>query len=316
MTDLGRSTESTPGSPLSSPEIERIEVDLGCPAALLASRAPSPHAAVHATAGRPSGAARDRHPYRRPERGRARRRRPRHDRVALEAARLHLPVVARSTAASTRSGTTARSASSSRTTSSAPGGGRWSRSATTSSGSMPGSSCTRRCGSRPGHVGSFSDPLVECATDHKRFRLDELPGAENLSATDLQDPTIVERLGLALPRRRRPAVGAAPVQPHVQDVHGPGRGGRLGHLPAARDRAGLVRQLQERPAVARARSCRSGSPRSASRSATRSARATSCSGCASSSRWRCSTSSGRRPRRPTRSRSGCRRAAPGTSATA
>ena len=27
-----------------------------------------------------------------------------------------------------------------------------------------------------GHVGSFSDPLVECATDHRRFRLDELPG--------------------------------------------------------------------------------------------------------------------------------------------
>ena len=50
-----------------------------------------------------------------------------------------------------------------------------------------------------GHVGSFSDPLVECATDHKRFRLDELPGAENLSATDLQDPTIVERLGLRCP---------------------------------------------------------------------------------------------------------------------
>ena len=50
-----------------------------------------------------------------------------------------------------------------------------------------------------GHVGSFSDPLVECATDHKRFRLDELPGAENLTATDLQDPTIVERLGLRCP---------------------------------------------------------------------------------------------------------------------
>ena len=50
-----------------------------------------------------------------------------------------------------------------------------------------------------GHVGSFSDPLVECATDHKRFRLDELPGAENLTATDLQDPTVVERLGLRCP---------------------------------------------------------------------------------------------------------------------
>jgi glycyl-tRNA synthetase len=50
-----------------------------------------------------------------------------------------------------------------------------------------------------GHVGSFSDPLVECATDHRRFRLDELPGAENLSASDLRDPNIVERLGLKCP---------------------------------------------------------------------------------------------------------------------
>ena len=55
--------------------------------------------------------------------------------------------------------------------------------------------------------------------------------------------------GPQVPGRRRPAVRAAPVQPHVQDVHGPGRGGRLGHLPPARDGAGLVRQLQERPAV-------------------------------------------------------------------
>src|SRR6266516_3925786 len=50
-----------------------------------------------------------------------------------------------------------------------------------------------------GHVASFSDPLVECATDHRRFRLDELPGAEGLTATDLRDPGIVERLGLKCP---------------------------------------------------------------------------------------------------------------------
>jgi glycyl-tRNA synthetase len=50
-----------------------------------------------------------------------------------------------------------------------------------------------------GHVGSFSDPLVECQTDHRRFRLDELPGAEGLSATELLDPGIVERLGLKGP---------------------------------------------------------------------------------------------------------------------
>jgi glycyl-tRNA synthetase len=50
-----------------------------------------------------------------------------------------------------------------------------------------------------GHVGSFSDPLVECATDHRRFRLDELPGTEGLSQTDLRDPGIVERLRLRCP---------------------------------------------------------------------------------------------------------------------
>lgn len=50
-----------------------------------------------------------------------------------------------------------------------------------------------------GHVGSFSDPLVECQTCHRRFRLDELPGAEDLSASDLRDETIVERLGLVCP---------------------------------------------------------------------------------------------------------------------
>jgi glycyl-tRNA synthetase len=50
-----------------------------------------------------------------------------------------------------------------------------------------------------GHVGSFTDPLVECATCHRRFRLDELPGAEDLSATDLLDEGIVARLGLVCP---------------------------------------------------------------------------------------------------------------------
>ena len=50
-----------------------------------------------------------------------------------------------------------------------------------------------------GHVGSFSDPLVECGDCHRRYRLDELPGAEDLSATDLRDETIVTRLGLACP---------------------------------------------------------------------------------------------------------------------
>jgi len=39
-----------------------------------------------------------------------------------------------------------------------------------------------------GHVASFSDPLVECSTCRRRFRLDELPGCENLTSTELRDP--------------------------------------------------------------------------------------------------------------------------------
>ena len=50
-----------------------------------------------------------------------------------------------------------------------------------------------------GHVGSFSDPLVECGTCHRRFRLDELPGAEGLSATELRDETIA--MGILPPTR-------------------------------------------------------------------------------------------------------------------
>jgi glycyl-tRNA synthetase len=55
-----------------------------------------------------------------------------------------------------------------------------------------------------GHVGSFSDPLVECAECHRRYRLDELPGAEDLSATDLRDETVTARLGLTCPNDGKP----------------------------------------------------------------------------------------------------------------
>jgi glycyl-tRNA synthetase len=55
-----------------------------------------------------------------------------------------------------------------------------------------------------GHVGSFSDPLVECGTCHRRYRLDELPGTEALSATDLRDETIVTRLRLVCPADEGP----------------------------------------------------------------------------------------------------------------
>ena len=50
-----------------------------------------------------------------------------------------------------------------------------------------------------GHVANFTDPLVECTTCRRRYRLDELPGCENLTNTELMDPEIIERMGLKCP---------------------------------------------------------------------------------------------------------------------
>ena len=55
-----------------------------------------------------------------------------------------------------------------------------------------------------GHVASFSDPLVECETCHRRFRVDELEGTEGLSPAELLDPAVIGRLGLACPNDAGP----------------------------------------------------------------------------------------------------------------
>ena len=52
-----------------------------------------------------------------------------------------------------------------------------------------------------GHVASFSDPLVECETCQRRYRLDELPGADALTQTQLREPGIVQQLGIRCPNR-------------------------------------------------------------------------------------------------------------------
>jgi glycyl-tRNA synthetase len=50
-----------------------------------------------------------------------------------------------------------------------------------------------------GHVGSFSDPLVECTACKRRYRLDELPGTGDLTPTQIADPEIVTKLALVCP---------------------------------------------------------------------------------------------------------------------
>ena len=91
--------------------------------------------------------------------------------------------------------------------------------------------------------------------------------------------------------RQRRVHRAAPLQPDVQDPHGSRRGRGERGLPAPGNRSGHVRRLRHRPEPRAARSSRSGSRRSGSRSATRSRPGTSSSVRASSSRWRWSSSS-------------------------
>ena len=137
------------------------------------------------------------------------------------------------------------------------------------------SSARRRCG-RPA-VTSPTSPIrwSTAPTARQRLRLDKL-----------DDPNTCPNCG-----KQGTFTEAAPVQPDVQDPRRPGRGRRCRGLPAPRDGAGHVRQLQQRAATRRAASRRSASPRSARASATRSPRRTGSSAPASSSRWRWSTSS-------------------------
>jgi glycyl-tRNA synthetase len=55
-----------------------------------------------------------------------------------------------------------------------------------------------------GHVASFSDPLVECETCQRRFRVDEFEGTEGLSPAELLDPAMIGRLGLVCPNDAGP----------------------------------------------------------------------------------------------------------------
>ncbi len=143
-----------------------------------------------------------------------------------------------------------------------------------------------------GHVGSFSDPLVECG---------DLPPA-------LPARRAARRRG---PRGRRPdatrpSSSGSSSSARTTAARSRRRAGstscsrRTWARSRTRPRSSTSGPRRPRAATSTsrtsssraARRSRSGSPRSARASGTRSAPATSSSGCASSSRWRCSTSSG------------------------
>ena len=91
-----------------------------------------------------------------------------------------------------------------------------------------------------GHLGGFSDPLVECLGKCKqRFRADHLQDEVACPLKPSKHPGEFE----LRPHR------AARVQPDVRDARRPGARRRLGRLPAPRDRAGHLPQLQEHAPV-------------------------------------------------------------------
>ena len=98
-----------------------------------------------------------------------------------------------------------------------------------------------------GHVDTFTDPLTECQSCHKRFRADHL------------QEEVAEKKGHRQPRRRRPLDRrlpqlrhprrldrAAPVLRPAEDLPRRHRGRVRPALPAPRDRAGHLHQLRQR----------------------------------------------------------------------
>ena len=96
-----------------------------------------------------------------------------------------------------------------------------------------------------GHVGVFTDPLVECLNCHKRFRADHLEE----EFEEKKGRAARERPGRhRLPELRHPGPvdRAARLQHDAQDLPRPGRGRVRPALPAAGDRAGHLRELRQR----------------------------------------------------------------------
>ena len=90
-----------------------------------------------------------------------------------------------------------------------------------------------------GHLANFTDPLVDCRICKQRFRADHL---DQLACGRKPSMHPGEFADCDL-------TAGARVQPDVRDDGRSGQGDRLDDLPAAGDRAGDLRQLQERPAV-------------------------------------------------------------------
>ena len=103
-----------------------------------------------------------------------------------------------------------------------------------------------------GHVGGFSDPLMDCKACKTRHRADKLIEDTGVNPRRLErraDALLHPRAQHRVPGVRQVRLYRHPqVQPDVQDLPGRDRGQQERALPAARDGAGHLCQLQEHPA--------------------------------------------------------------------
>ena len=87
-----------------------------------------------------------------------------------------------------------------------------------------------------GHVAGFADPLVDCRFCKRRYRADQLDQAQ-CGQKPSKHPGETEQCDLTEPRQ---------FNLMFETTDRPGRGDGAGRLPAPGDRAGHLRQLQER----------------------------------------------------------------------
>ena len=91
-----------------------------------------------------------------------------------------------------------------------------------------------------GHLAGFTDPLVDCRTCKRRFRADQLDATRSAASKPSKRPGEDRDCDLTEARRFN-----LMFETHI----GPGPGRRREGLPAPRDRAGDLHQLQERAPV-------------------------------------------------------------------
>ena len=209
---------------------------------------------------------------------------PRRDgetRVAVQAARVHLPVVRDLRRHRLRVGLRPARRRAQEEHQGAVVARHGARRATTSRASTPRSSCTRACGRR-----AATSPGSSIRSSTARSARGAFAPTTRASRAQRRQPRGAGRRAAEGHAHR-----AAPVQPDVQDVHGPGRGHRVDRSTCAPRRRRASTSTSSTSSSRRGRRCRSASRRSARRSATRSRPGTSSSGRASSSRWKCSSSS-------------------------